>query len=220
MSRFNTLAAVSVLGLAVAGCSAQPQGALTPAVNYSLYSLHQPVVEHINFVFDVPVGGQGISRPDLDRLAAWFDSIDLDYGDRLTIDEPRGYESAAARQDVAALVARYGMLLSDEAAPVIEGEIEPGTIRVVASRSAARVAGCPNWNDPGVESPVRTGVNYGCSVNSNLAAMIANPDDLVQGRVGNGMGNAATAGRAIRVYRERQPTGTQPLPNVSTRSGQ
>ena len=90
------------------------------------------------------------------------------------------------------------------------------TIRVVASRSSASVPGCPEWSDPGIDSPVRTGTNYGCAINSNLAAMIANPDDLVHGRDGTGQGSATTAGRAIRTYRERQPTGTQPLPANST----
>ena len=33
--------------------------------------------------------------------------------------------------------------------------------------------------------------------------MIANPDDLVLGQDGSAHGSAATAGRAIRVYRER-----------------
>ena len=51
MSRLITLAAVSALAL-TAGCAAQPR-TLTPANNTSLYSLHQPVVEHTNFVFDV-----------------------------------------------------------------------------------------------------------------------------------------------------------------------
>jgi pilus assembly protein CpaD len=219
MSRFITLAAVSVIGLAAGGCASQPQGALTAANNTSVYSLHQPVVEHTNFVFDVAANGDRVADAELDRLAAWFDSIDVGYGDRVTVDEPRGYESAAARADVARIAARFGVLLAD-GAPVTEGNVRAGTIRVVASRSSAHVPGCPEWSDPGIESPVRTGTNYGCAINSNLAAMIANPDDLVHGRDGSGQGSAATAGRAVRVYRERQPTGTQPLPQTTTRSGQ
>jgi len=219
MSRFITLAAVSVIGLAAGGCASQPQGSLTAARNTSVYSLHQPVVEHTNFVFDVAVNGDRVAGAELDRLAAWFDSIDVGYGDRVTIDEPRGHESAGARQDVAGVAARFGLLLAD-GAPVTEGNVQPGTIRIVASRSSAHVPGCPEWSDPGIESPVRTGTNYGCAINSNLAAMIANPDDLVRGRDGAGQGSATTAGRAIRTYRERQPTGTQPLPQTQTRSGQ
>ena len=54
----------------------------------------------------------------------------------------------------------------------------PGQARVVITRSTASVPGCPDWS-------VKTEANYnnatspgfGCGVNSNLAAMIANPAD-------------------------------------------
>jgi pilus assembly protein CpaD len=220
MSRIFTLAAVSALGLATAGCAMQSPGPMTASNNYGVYSVHQPVVEHTNFVFDLTTDGDRVPEAELERLAAWFASIDVAYGDRVTIDEPRGYESAGARADVARIAGQYGLLLSD-GAPVTEGNVRPGTIRVVASRASASVPGCPEWSDPGIDSPVRTGTNYGCAINSNLAAMIANPDDLVHGRDGNGQGSATTAGRAVRVYRERVPTGTQPLPATTTsRSGQ
>ena len=56
-------------------------------------------------------------------------------------------------------------------------------------------------------------------MNSNLAAMIANPDDLVRGQEGSSRDSAIVAGRAIRIYRDRVPTGSQPLPSATTRSG-
>jgi pilus assembly protein CpaD len=219
MSRFIKLAAVSALGLAVGACAAQPRN-LTPANNYGVYSLHQPVVEHTNFVFDLRVEGDRVPDAELERLSAWFHSIDVRYGDRLTIDEPRGQESAGVLGDVARVAADFGLLVATDGAPVTEGNVAPGTVRVVASRASAHVEGCPSWTDPGIESPVRTGTNYGCAINSNLAAMIANPDDLVRGRDGSSRDSAGVAGRAIRTYRERTPTGSQPLPAVTTRGGQ
>jgi len=215
MSRPIILAAVSALGLAVAGCAAQPQH-LTAANNTSVYSLHQPVVEHTNFVFDVASQNDGVPAAEQARLGAWFDSIGLTYGDHITLDERDGYQSAGARRDVAKVAADHGLLVAEDGAPMTEGNIAPGTIRVVASRSTASVPGCPEWSDPGIESPVRTGTNYGCAANANLAAMIANPDDLVHGREASGNGTAIIAGRAVRVYRENRPTGQQPLPTNST----
>jgi pilus assembly protein CpaD len=214
MPRLIKLAAVSALGLAMAGCAAQPR-TLSPANNTSVYSLHQPVVERTNYVFDVATDGDTVSDAELDRLGAWFDSIDLSYGDRVAVDEARGYESPGARRAVARAAARYGLLI-DEGAPISEGAVAPGYVRIVASRSTASVPGCPSWTDPGIDSPVRTSTNYGCAVNSNLAAMIANPDDLIHGRDASGNGGALTAGRAVRAYREGQPTGRQGLPANST----
>jgi pilus assembly protein CpaD len=218
MSRTITLAAVSMLGLVLAGCSAQPHH-LTPTNNYSVYSLHQPVVEHTNYVFDVASREDGVPASEQARLSAWFESIGLAYGDHVTIDEPGGYANASARRDVAKVAADHGLIVAEDGAPVTEGAVGPGYVRVVARRSTASVHGCPDWGDPEIESPVRTASNYGCATNTNLAAMIANPDDLVHGREGSAMGAAITAGRAVRVYRESRPTGAQPLPANSTTTG-
>ncbi|MBV9884191.1 MAG: pilus assembly protein CpaD [Sphingomonadaceae bacterium] len=214
MSRPIKLAAAAMLGLAVAGCSAQPR-VLSPANNYSLYSLHQPVVEHTNFVFDVASREDGLPPAEQGRLGAWFDSIGLAYGDHVTIDGSAG-TSEAARRDIAKVAGEHGLLVADDGAPMTEGAVAPGYVRIVAARATASVPHCPQWSDPGIESPVRTGSNYGCATNSNIAAMIANPDDLVHGREASALGAAITAGRAVRVYRESRPTGAQPLPSNST----
>ena len=217
MSRLIKIAAVSALGLTVAGCATGQPQALNARSNYSVYSVHQPVVEHNNYVIDLRVDGDRVSEAEMNRLAAWFDSIGARYGDRITVDEPRGYQSAAARNDVGRVVNDFGLMLSEQAAPVTEGEIAPGTIRIVASRASATVEGCPSYTNQGIDSPVRTDSNYGCATNSNLAAMVADPDDLVRGRDSAGRDTSVVAGRAIRVYRERVPTGSQPLPSVTTR---
>ena len=218
MSRLIKIAAVSALGLAAAGCSTGQPAQLNARSNYSVYSVHQPVVEHTNYVFDLRVDGDRVSDSELNRLGAWFQSINARYGDRITIDAPRGYASVAARTDVSRVAGDLGLLVSDQGAPVTEGEIAPGTIRIVASRASARVEGCPNYANQGIDSPVRTDSNYGCATNSNLAAMIANPDDLVRGQEGSGRESAQVAGRAVGTYRTRVPTGSQPLPAPSTRN--
>jgi pilus assembly protein CpaD len=218
MSRLIRIAAVSALGLTIAGCATGQPPALTARSNYSVYSVHQPVVEHTNYVFDVRVDGDRVSDAELGRLGAWLQSINARYGDRISIDTPRGYQSAGARNDVGRVVNDFGLLLSEEGAPVTEGDIAPGTLRVVASRASAHVEGCPNYTNPGIDSPVRTDSNYGCATNANLAAMIANPDDLVHGQEGTGRESAQTATRAVGSYRTRAPSGNQPLPSTTTRS--
>ena len=218
MSRLIRIAAVSALGLSIAGCAASQPRVLNARSNYSVYSVHQPVVEHTNYVLDLRVDGDRVSEAELNRFAAWLHSIDARYGDRITIDEPRGYASAGARTDVGRVASDFGLLLTDASAPVTEGDVAPGTIRIVASRASARVEGCPNYTNPGIDSPVRTDSNYGCATNSNLAAMVADPDDLVRGREGNGTGSAQVAGRAVGTYRTRVPTGSQPLPATTTRN--
>ena len=217
MSRLITIAAVSAVGLAASGCQTSPR-ILAPENNPSVYSLHQPVVQRTDFVLDLRTSGDGVAAGELERLDGWFASIGVDYGDRISIDEPAGYPSPNARQEVARVAAGHGLLLAD-GAPVTNGAVQPGTIRVVASRSTASVPGCPLWSNNGMASTSATSTNYGCATNSNLAAMIANPSDLVLGQDGSGSGSATTATRAIRTYREVQPTGRQGLPQNETRGG-
>ena len=214
MIRLTTFAAVAALAIGASAC-APTTGELTAASNPSLSSVHQPVVERTDFVLDLSTSGDGVPEAELDRLDAWFYSIDLGYGDRISIDEPRGYPSPGARADVARVAAEYGLLLSD-GAPVLNGVVQPGTIRVIASRATASVPNCPVWTDTGIMPTVNTSTNYGCAINSNIATMIADPQDLVHGRDATTVGSATTAGRAIRTYREREPTGRQGLPATST----
>jgi len=58
--------------------------------------------------------------------------------------------------------------------------------------------------------------NFGCGVNSNLAAMVANPEDLVHGREGTGF--STTAGtKAVVLYRTTPPTGAKGLQDIDTK---
>ena len=89
----------------------------------------------------------------------------------------------------------------------------PGTVRVVVSRNGASVPGCPNWSSapsqPNFNNQSMS--NFGCGVNSALAAQVANPEDLIHGREGLGVADAATATRPVNLYRTTPPTGTKGL---------
>jgi pilus assembly protein CpaD len=96
-----------------------------------------------------------------------------------------------------------------------------GGARVIVSRAEASVPGCPNWSYAGqIGAPITTDSNYGCAMNSNIAAMVADPRDLVLGqRRTRGGGDAATASKAIKAYRDAVPTGTNGLKETITRGG-
>ena len=218
MRRATSITALLAL-TALAGCTSGPTGPLTARNNPSLYSVHQPVVQRTDFMLDLDASGDMLSGSERARLAAWLETIELRYGDRLYVDEPRGYPSPGARAGIAQLVGEYGMLLQPGSAPIVAGNVAPGTVRVIASRATASVPTCPDWGEDQILPRVATSANYGCATNSNLAAMVADPNDLVLGQQGSVDGSAVTANRAVRVYRERQPTGAQALESPSTRSG-
>ncbi len=200
MKKHHYIIAAS-LAFTLAGCGAIGE-------NASLYSTNQPVVTRTNYAIDLNMDSSGVSESEKVRIGEWFDALDLGYGDRIALDFGGGYPSAAAQQDVAQLAAERGMLLK-KTAPVTAGNVLPGTVRVVVTRSEASVPNCPNWskysdtNFNSYNSP-----NYGCATNSNLASMVADPEDLVRGKEAgpdtDGRGNVA-----VEAYRNKR-TGDNP----------
>ncbi len=205
MTRFTVSAALLAMAGGLTACGPETNR-LTPVSNPSIYSANQPVVERTDFVLDLAAGGGGVPAAEKARLADWFDSIGLRYGDKVYLDQP-GYSDPIDRADIGAVTADYGLLLS-EGAPLAAGSAAPGMVRVIVSRTTATVPGCPIWEDELVGAPERTSTNYGCATNSNLANMIADPNDLVRGQAGDTMRDSIQGSKAVKLYRERNPTGS------------
>ena len=204
--------ALLALATALAGCTHD-----RPTVEMrGVSSVNVPVVSRADYVFDASAPDGSLGPAEEARLDGWFQGLQLGYGDNIYVD---GAYSDGARADVARVAGRYGMLVSN-GAPVTAGAVAPGMVRVVVSRTKASVPNCPNWSVPSQPNLENASMsNLGCGVNSNLAAMVANPEDLVHGREGNGLSDATTASRAIGVYRTTPPTGTKGLQDISTKSG-
>ncbi len=191
--------------LLVALAAALPLGACG-AVNRGVESVNQPVVTRTDYAFDMQAGPGGLAAGEAQRLRGWLDALRLGYGDSVAVDDPAG-TGTAARADVAAAAARYGLLLAGDA-PVTGAPVAPGTLRVVVSRSRASVPSCTDRRlnvEPAFEHNNTT--DYGCAINTNLAAMIANPADLVRGASTDGNYDAQWGTRAITTLRDAKPTG-------------
>lgn len=174
--------------------------------NRGVDSIHQPVVQRSDYVLDVP--GAGLDPVQGSRIEQWFDAIGLTYGDRISIDASAG--PAGSSRAIAEIVGRYGLFVSS-GAPVTEGAIAPGQVRIIVSRSTASVTGCPDYSQPSQPNfTASSSSNYGCAINSTLAAMVASPEDLVRGQVSRDF-KAETATKAIRVWRNADPTSTKGL---------
>ena len=202
--RIFATSALLAVATALSACAGGPS-------NQGVSSLNQPVVSRTDYVFDVSANGDTLSYSEQARVADWFEALELGYGDRISIDDPSPYGTAGRRDAVAEIAGRYGLLLANQA-PVTAGRVAAGQMRIVVSRSHAEVPNCPNWAGG---SPA----NYGCATNSNVASMIANPEDLIRGQSGDGSGDPRTTSRAISTYRDAAPTGTDGLTNENTTGG-
>ncbi len=197
--RIVTTALITALGLSVTACG-------STTANRSVYSERQPVVSKSNFVLDLAAGNGGLSTAEQNRLSGWFDALELGYGDRVSIDDPGYSASSVAKAAVESIVADYGLLIS-ETAPVTEGYVPAGQLRVVVTRTKASVPGCPDFSHRShTDFQARTSANYGCGTNGTLSAMIADPEDLVRGQDADGE-DQAQASKAIRAYRDKKVGG-------------
>jgi pilus assembly protein CpaD len=209
-SKLIGLALVVGLGATVAGCA-------TPGANTAdrgLESVNQPVLARSMYMFDVAAPGGFVAPYELARLDSWFQGLGLGYGDSIYVD---GAYAGAAASQVAGIAGRYGLMVQP-AAPVTVGAVAHDMVRVVVSRTRAEVPGCPNWSrasEPNFQN--RSMPGHGCGVNSNLAAMVANPEDLFHGRSSGAVGDAATSAKAVDSYRRAAPTGEQGLQDISTK---
>lgn len=173
--------------------------------NGGMESLHQPVVQRTDYALDLTASGASLAPGESERLAGWLRAMRPGYGDRISLDDGAG--GTTGRDQVAAEAGRYGLMLGDSA-PVTAGAITPGTVRVVVTRMSASVPSCPDFSrvyEPDYQASTTS--NFGCATNKNLAAMIANPADLVRGEPGSGTSDPGQITKAIKAYRDAPPTG-------------
>lgn len=210
--RKTTLASATlatVLGLALAGCGGVPS-------NRTMYSVHQPVVQKSEYTVDLNTSGYGLAAGEQGRLAGWFETMGVKSGDHIVIDDADA--SPATRSAIEAVAQHYGATIDDT---IASGMVNSGTVRVTLGRARAYVPGCPDWSAKSDFNPGNaTSTNYGCAVNSNLAAMVADPEDLVRGQTDTGSTQSMTSNKAINAYRNAAPTGNgNTVTAVSTKSG-
>ena len=205
----RALPLLALLALPLAACQTGP-------VNRSMDSVHQPVVSRTDYVFDVyPTPGGNLPASEMERLSGWFASLDLGYGDRISIDGEGSFAGAPVKDSVAEVLSDHGLLLSD-LAPATAGTVPGGAVRVVVSRSVASVPGCPDWSSTQESDLVGgTHTNFGCATNSNLGAMVANPQDLVLGQPGAVSRAPTAATKAIKTYQDKANTGAGDLKTLS-----
>lgn len=206
----------SKLALIALGCSALAACNTPDIAEQGVKPVNVPVVTATDYVFDAAAPNGALPSGEVARLSGWFQGLRLGYGDAVYVDSPY---APGAREQVARIAGQYGLLVQS-GAPVTPGVVEPGNVRVVVSRRRAEVPGCPNWSTPSQPNfENRMMSNLGCGVNSNLAAMVADPVDLIHGSDGGSVMDAATAAKAVQYYRTAPPTGAKGLQEANPKGG-
>jgi pilus assembly protein CpaD len=206
--------AVPVLAVAVAallaGC-AQRDSITVGAIPDDYRTNHPIVIAEKNQKVDLPVGAgdRGMTGSQRDTLLGFLDGYDKSAAPTLTIQIPSGsaneVAATAAARDFARLAIAAGVkrnrivVTSYQAA---SSEIS-SPVRVAFVSVSAQTDKCGRWPDDLMEtSDNKHYADFGCSYQNNLAAQMANPNDLLGPRKSTTI-DAENRGAVIDVYRQR-----------------
>jgi pilus assembly protein CpaD len=187
---FRTVLAISALPALLAACA--PDRVITGSVYPHDYRERHPIViTHAPENLDLFVSGRGLNRRQREDLAGFVTEYRSKGQGPITVAVPRGPSATGAAQAAATIRS----LLADARVPVVSttypvtDPMLAAPVRLSFRALAAEVASyCGLWpQDLGVSDPVFNNnnqpyYNLGCAMQSNIAAQVADPADLVGGR--------------------------------------
>jgi pilus assembly protein CpaD len=172
---------------------------------------HPIVISEKEQVTDIPVGAsdRGMTRPQRGQLEGFLSAYDRSAASVVQIMLPQGSANeAAARRAAAGLaqVAREAGVPRGRITIVSYRVNAPDSqppIRVSYSKVVASAGPCGRWPDDLMKNAENKHyADFGCSYQRNLAAQVANPNDLIGPRK-QGDIDAENRGNVINVYRSR-----------------
>ncbi len=179
-------------------------------------AVHVPVVSRADYALDAAAPGGTLAPPS--SAASTAGSTAWTFATATASTSTAAPTSEAARAQVADIAGNYGLLVS-QGAPVTAGAVGSGNVRVVVTRNVASVPDCPNWAaQVAAQFQQPDAANYGCGVNSNLAAMVAEPrgsDPRARGQRHRRCGNGSQGDQHL--SRPHRPTGSKGLQDISTK---
>lgn len=202
----NLLRALSVLAVMAAGSCAAPDD--KPALSEDGAANHPITVEPTYRSLKLSYKGT-LSADDEAKLAEFVDDYLTRGNGAISISVPAGPQSS---QTISALgeyladlgVPRTHILVgtTDQTSP--DGKVEIGYIAY-----SAHTEPCGDWSVNAADnSDNQTMPNFGCAVQQNIAAQVANPRDLVEPR-GLGSADATQRMQVMNKYEQGQTTSSQ-----------
>jgi pilus assembly protein CpaD len=124
--------------------------------------------------------GARAPKRELARLDAFFNGIQLKYGDEISL---RG-GTKARRRFLTTYIRRTGLPITVRSEPDNPKRKKTRSVALLVERYVVTPPACPNWsNFHGNNQRNTPGSQYGCSTDAALGYMIANPKDLAIGQV-------------------------------------
>jgi pilus assembly protein CpaD len=183
------------------------------------YRTNHPIIigENVEAI-DIPVASDGyrMTRGQRDAVDGFMYRYDKSAASPVTILAPAGSVNAAAASNVASdigdFLRRSGVGHVDIASYPVDAPDASAPIRVSYSVIRATTGKCGRWPADLLEnSENKHYANFGCSYQNNLAAQVANPNDLVGPRRPSEI-DAENRSVAIDEYQTKDTTFTPTVP--------
>jgi pilus assembly protein CpaD len=159
--------------------------------NAGLDSIHKATVALQETTHQLRFADGNLSATEEANLAAFLSVSGLRYADRLTLRMSEPKLSGAYRNSINKVLGRFGLSIGN--VETIVG-LQAGTGILAVNRPTVTLPECGIQSGPnGLNSNNENMSNYGCATRSNLAAMVANPADLISGNELDGQGADITA---------------------------
>jgi pilus assembly protein CpaD len=198
------------LATSLAGC-ANRDSVTVGSIPDDYRTTHPIVIAEKNQKIDLPVGAgdRGMTGAQRDALLGFLDGYDKSAAPALTITMPAGSANEVAAQaagrDFARLAMRAGVKRNRIVMTSYQSAVPEASapVRVAFVAVRAQTDKCGRWpDDLTATSENKHYADFGCSYQNNLAAQIANPNDLLGPRKQSEI-DAENRGAVIDKYRAR-----------------
>lgn len=160
--------------------------------------------------FDVPTSKGALNAQQKDTIVRFAQQAKSNYASTIHVRRPSGGgRGGAVASAIRRILVKQGVPESMIVQSTYEGSAESPVV-VSYIRTWAVTQECGNWDEDLAITFSNSGYdNFGCSVQSNVAAMVANPNDLVMPRTET-PSDPMRRSTVFNKYREGVPSNTQP----------
>jgi pilus assembly protein CpaD len=171
--------AVAALTAVLAGCASAPEQHLDEARTTEAPNAIEVSVTHRTLAVHFEPGETAPKPKDVAALNVLLATGDIAPGDEVRIERAASVIADARARALANALARQGL----RPTMVAPGGAPEGELHLVVEHATATVPRCPNWTKPpGDDFGNTMHSDFGCATAVDLAAVVADPRDLIEGR--------------------------------------
>lgn len=191
-----------VLTALLAACA--HEGPPPPAFNPGLDTIYRAQVSFTTTEHVLKLANGTINPPEADALVTFLRLAGVSVTDRITLVAADPVHADDLRDQVNRVLGRFGLDIGD--VYYVKGQSRD-IARLVVSHGIVTLPSCGHFERTGaVNWRNEASPNYGCASRNNLAAMVANPGDLVSG-VPHGLPDASLVAKPLENWEASEQSG-------------